>query len=611
MSRAGQSAAEAHASSSMARHTAVGSPPPRGSKRAKWGHSDSAREERRDEEQRHVAPEPPQSGVVPGERFQWRKKELRDQQRGLTREEAERRDAERREDAAREVAQLHAKRAQRERARALREDEEARKARAAESSAMAAWSEKEDEFQLEQARRRAVIRARNRRAKPIDLLVLCLHWSRPRDATTSGIEAEEDEASADIELREPSAVVDALSLADAEEVHEHIRTFLELEKDDYALRFWRSLLIVCDDKLKALHGTDAASAARLDPSIVAETDAMLSSKTEEELLRLQRDVRAKLRSGEPLDVEYWESLLRRIVVWRGTAHLRAVHSATHANRTAFLREQQRANALRHRNDLAQQTATSGNASSVDEPVATYTDEMEPAVVDLEHLSQRDRKLPVVSLKEQRESLLRARIRVLRGNFAPHNPTAPTKPAQRAATQLDAMAQAAAQDMLRFEAEQLLDGIDEYKEEVFNEDIRDERLVQPVYQWEDKYRARKPRYYNRVHAGYEWNQYNQTHYDANNPPPKVVQGYKFNIFYPDLIDKTKTPTYRIIRGAGDDKDTALLRFSAGPPYEDIAFRIVDREWECSHRRGFRSSFDRGILQLYCACMLLCRADCSQF
>ena len=66
-----------------------------------------------------------------------------------------------------------------------------------------------------------------------------------------------------------------------------------------------------------------------------------------------------------------------------------------------------------------------------------------------------------------------------------------------------------------------------------------------------------------------------------------------------------------RGAGDDKDTALLRFSAGPPYEDIAFRIVDREWECSHRRGFRSSFDRGILQLYCACMLLCRADCSQF
>ena len=38
------------------------------------------------------------------------------------------------------------------------------------------------------------------------------------------------------------------------------------------------------------------------------------------------------------------------------------------------------------------------------------------------------------------------------------------------------------------------------------------------------------------SGYEWNKYNQTHYDSDNPPPKVVQGYKFNLFYPDLIDK---------------------------------------------------------------------------
>ena len=26
--------------------------------------------------------------------------------------------------------------------------------------------------------------------------------------------------------------------------------------------------------------------------------------------------------------------------------------------------------------------------------------------------------------------------------------------------------------------------------------------------------------------YEWNKYNQTHYDGDNPPPKTVQGYKF-------------------------------------------------------------------------------------
>lgn len=65
----------------------------------------------------------------------------------------------------------------------------------------------------------------------------------------------------------------------------------------------------------------------------------------------------------------------------------------------------------------------------------------------------------------------------------------------------------------------------------------------------RYAPRKPRYFNRIHTGYEWNKYNQTHYDTENPPPKVVQGYKFNIFYPDLLDKTIAPTYRWGSGEG--------------------------------------------------------------
>ncbi|KAL6443599.1 hypothetical protein ACFW04_001618 [Cataglyphis niger] len=68
------------------------------------------------------------------------------------------------------------------------------------------------------------------------------------------------------------------------------------------------------------------------------------------------------------------------------------------------------------------------------------------------------------------------------------------------------------------------------------------LEAQIYLWSDKYRPPKPRYFNRVHTGFEWNKYNQTHYDMNNPPSKIVQGYKFNIFYPDLIDKNITPEY---------------------------------------------------------------------
>ena len=98
------------------------------------------------------------------------------------------------------------------------------------------------------------------------------------------------------------------------------------------------------------------------------------------------------------------------------------------------------------------------------------------------------------------------------------------------------------------------------------------------------------------TAFEWNKYNQTHYDTDNPPPKVVQGYKFNIFYPDLIDKTTAPTYKVIKDPNDE-DTCILRFMAGPPYEDIAFRIVKKEWEHSHRFGFKCFFDRGVLQLH--------------
>lgn len=53
-------------------------------------------------------------------------------------------------------------------------------------------------------------------------------------------------------------------------------------------------------------------------------------------------------------------------------------------------------------------------------------------------------------------------------------------------------------------------------------------VEKHYLWSDKYRPRKPRYFNRVHTGYDWNQYNKKHYDSDNPPPKTVQGYKFNV-----------------------------------------------------------------------------------
>lgn len=116
-----------------------------------------------------------------------------------------------------------------------------------------------------------------------------------------------------------------------------------------------------------------------------------------------------------------------------------------------------------------------------------------------------------------------------------------------------------------------------------------------YEVEERFRHRKPRYFNRVKTGYDWNKYNQTHYDHDNPPPKTVQGYKFNIFYPDLLDKSKTPQYTLHQA--DTDEFCIIRFHAGPPYEDIAFKIINHEWNKSRKRGFRCTFERGVLSLY--------------
>jgi hypothetical protein len=143
------------------------------------------------------------------------------------------------------------------------------------------------------------------------------------------------------------------------------------------------------------------------------------------------------------------------------------------------------------------------------------------------------------------------------------------------------------------------------EEIFT---NEEPIVTPSERQVGRRQLRKPLFFNRVQMGYEWNKYNQTHYDHENPPPKVVQGYKFAIFYPELAGTYEAPTYKIEREGGrkrgqsfaqaGEEDTCVIRFIAGPPYTDVAFRIIDKEWDYSAKRerGFRSSFDKVSLVL---------------
>jgi hypothetical protein len=332
----------------------------------------------------------------------------------------------------------------------------------------------------------------------------------------------------------------------------------------------QTLKIICRDRRKKSADDPEGRAVS---SVSSDIDRLLSPKSFEELEALEMQINRKLDSNEPVDTDYWEQLLKSLLVWKAKARLKNLYKSVLGLRLPGAGMQAGAE--------AQDAGT----------------KLQPSVNDLQGMSDS-------SLKTGHTETMRDKEENTVSTAATQTSHVPSgAPSARFAAPPNEDFSQATKALYEKEVAR---GISE-NEEIFagEEDVDTKSKAL----WSGKYRPRKPRYFNRVQMGYEWNKYNQTHYDHDNPPPKVVQGYKFNIFYPDLIDKTKAPTYKIEREGGRKKgqsfapageeDTCLIRFISGPPYEDVAFRIVDKEWDYSAKRerGFRSSFDKAILQLH--------------
>ena len=74
-------------------------------------------------------------------------------------------------------------------------------------------------------------------------------------------------------------------------------------------------MVVCKDRLEQIQTNDRVGATA---AVAVETDitALLSGKSYEHLVNLQRQIQAKLTSGEPVDTDYWEGLLKKLLVWK-------------------------------------------------------------------------------------------------------------------------------------------------------------------------------------------------------------------------------------------------------------------------------------------------------
>ena len=485
------------------------------------------------------------------------------------------------------------------------------------------WVSQEDSFVLKQAKKKADIRVREGRAKPIDWLAVILRVIDPdRDLL------DDDEEEVQHDVVDPEGVFEALNDVQLVELENDIASYLALETNRKNQDYWKTMQIICNDRREKLK--PAGREGRAVSSVAADVDKLLGPKTYEQLEGLEKQIRAKLRSNEPIDVDYWEQLLRNLLIYKAKAKLKKVYQSVLDNRLDTLRKQQEEDAEGVRSRLQEMLAgpikvleegvdvrdSAANVSSIvrRQPAFRYSQTHDPE--PLLKLHSEDKSSEVVDESAFLEKVVAERRRTLKLGYVPLRQSSTEKGTNSSIKSIGASS--APPGTQRFSTivnedfsqatkalyeREVARGIDE-DEEIFTAEEAVTTTSKP--QWADKYRPRKPRYFNRVQMGYEWNKYNQTHYDHDNPPPKVVQGYKFNIFYPDLIDKSKAPTFKIIREHGrrrgesfapaGEEDTCLIRFIAGPPYEDIAFRIVDKEWDYSAKRdrGFRSSFDKVLI-----------------
>lgn len=566
----------------------------------------------------------PFGDVTLSDKFVWKKKNEYLAAAGLYKRTEKNQEIERTEAKIREIHQVKKRRDEREVERQLLEQQRLEHDKDMKDELFDEWAQTEDKFHLENAKIRSLIRIEQGRERPIDLVAKSLQIAQGEEF--------EDMTVLD---KPPHQLFVAMSLQETEENLSEIEIFIK--NDGLNKAFWKALKYCCQDALDQKQREKAGRAkpgatlsglgAGVAEGVASDIHDLLASKGKDELHDMLMEIKKNLSTGAAgMDTQFFDAVASKIPLYMARAEVEDLHSRAKAKSEVWLEdnapkivaeaeEKNDGAASSSEEDVPAKEVGSGRGSEWDDLPTGFKgdhgsrmdqDDLSPMLEPLSVLEQEQSGpgacSPVLEPlsgfdpedlldPEEDERILRQVRRTLIDAFR--------DPGAGGASSSGGLDRSKDDELLAQEkGKGFVDG-----EVGFNapgkgtgDDFHGElALPSRHYEWEDKYAPRKPRFFNRVKTGYEWNKYNQTHYDHDNPPPKIVQGYKFNIFYPDLIDKHKAPSYYIEKS--DSPDTTTLRFHAGPPYEDVAFKIVNREWNLSHKFGFRVVFDRGVLQLY--------------
>lgn len=461
-----------------------------------------------------------------------------------------------------------------------------------EASQAAAWLTEEEEFVLRQKEHGAVIRVKENRGQPVDVLVVNLRLYHPMDRKDAIEDFEDEEQEMSVPM--PSQVVERLtSVEEINKTLNDIQEYVDLENkksgDKKSRDFWQIMLAVFKEKKdNDLLKVDDDPESRVIEPVSEDINNVLQDRSLKDLELLQTKVNTMLESNDPsVDHDFWSQLLKELQLRKARAQLKDIESLVLTARRGKLAKVQEKIALREKLKIGNKVS---NAPIAFESIE-YTPEMDEVKKnECPSVTNPLQKIKWVDFYSQLE---RERENIVGKSFIPMTRYKRMEAKRRLSdTEESNTGMTNSADTLQeFYDKQAAEARDD-GEEAFEDE-------EASYAGSSK-GIQKPRYFNRVLMGFDWNKYNQTHYTSENPPPKNVQGYKFNIFYPELVNSSLAPTYKIINEGGpNDKETCIIVFKAPEIYQDIAFRIVNKPWDKSsfRRGGFVNKFENGVLQLH--------------
>eukprot|EP01080_Neovahlkampfia_damariscottae_P012114 gene12114-5606_t len=358
----------------------------------------------------------------------------------------------------------------------------------------------EEEFSYKQAKLRSKIRLKEKRAKPIDLILYSLSFIEKKEKFSL---TEETTKEFSIYEKEIYKILLGLKLEELEEMKEDI--ILYSTYDQYS-DFWKALLKLCEYQMKVLN--QKIDKSFIQKEILEEILGDMNQMNYKELIDLENDVKYNLENNDVgLDMEFWDIILQEIELSKSKALLNDYHQKI---QEAYKRD---------------------NTVIKKEPIESQLDKTtNNSLITENSLNEKEMLQRVTSYEET-------------GDFY----------------------------------------------------FADEIPISSLYSWEKDIEPIKPKYSNRVCYGTDYEKLKQ-YYDSDLPPEKYITGYKFHIFYPDLIDVREPPTF-FLDNESEDVEKCTIRFMGSAPYTDLAFEVQNRVWERSYKKGFLATFDKGMLVLH--------------